>query len=310
MSRIWESLFSKNGLAAKEIAKKLIECEEGARIPKVSDLAKEMEVGNGTVQGALKVLEQVHAIKLESRGHLGTFLIQKDIHILKEVAGVGALIGAMPLPYSPKYEGFATGIMKVSEDLLERIDLAYMRGSKQRLDTLKSRRYDFVVMSQLAAEEELKSNTNLEIVLNFGEQSYVTAHQVFFADEKHSRIKEDMRVGIDYTSTDQSKITLLECEGLNVELIPVNYMQLFEMLISGDLDAAVWNADEHRAKEVFGVGDFQSEKAKEIANKASTSVILIEKGRKEVKDYLLKLDKEKILDIQEKVVNKEMFPEY
>ncbi|WP_164217174.1 GntR family transcriptional regulator YhfZ [Virgibacillus sp. YIM 98842] len=310
MSRIWDSLFSKNGLAAKEIAKKLIDFKEGSRIPRVSDLAKEMVVGNGTVQGALKVLSEVHAIKLESRGHLGTFLIKKDIHLLKEVAGVGALIGAMPLPYSAKYEGFATGIMKVSEDLLDRIDLAYMRGSKQRLDALKSRRYDFVVMSQLAAEEELKNSVNLEIVLNFGEQSYVTGHQIFFANEKHSRITEGMRVGIDYTSTDQSRITLLECEKIEVELIPVNYMQLFEMLLNGDLDAAVWNADEHRAREAFRLGEFQSVKAKEIADKASTSVILIEKERTEVKEYLLKLDKDKILDIQEKVVNKEMFPQY
>src|SRR5690625_749677 len=177
MSRFWDSLFSKNGLAAKEIAKKLIDFEEGSRIPRVSDLAKEMQEGNGTVQGQLKALNEVQAIKLDSRGHLGTFLIEKDIFILKEVAGVGALIGAMPLPYSAKYEGFATGIMKVSEDLLDRIDLAYMRGSKQRLDTLKSRRYDFVVMSQLAAEEELKNNMNLEIIFNFGEQSSVTAHQ-------------------------------------------------------------------------------------------------------------------------------------
>jgi hypothetical protein len=310
MSRFWDNLFSKNGLAAKEIAKKLIDFEEGARIPRVSDLAKEMNIGNGTVQGALKVLGEVHAIKLESRGHLGTFLIKKDNFILKEVAGVGSLIGAMPLPYSAKYEGFATGIMKVSEDLLDRIDLAYMRGSKQRLDTLKSRRYDFVVMSQLAAEEELKSNANLEIILNFGKQSYVTAHRIFFANEKHRKITEGMRIGIDYTSTDQSKITLLECEGIDVELISVNYMQLFEMLLRGDLDAAVWNSDEHRAREAFNTGEFQSAKAKKVADKASASVILIEKKRTEVKDYLLKLDKEKILVIQEKVVNKEMFPQY
>jgi hypothetical protein len=82
------------------------------------------------------------------------------------------------------------------------------------------------------------------------------------------------------------------------------------MLLNGDLDAAVWNADEHRAREAFRLGEFQSVKAKEIADKASTSVILIEKERTEVKEYLLKLDKDKILDIQEKVVNKEMFPQY
>lgn len=310
MSRIWENLFSKNGLAAREIAEKLIHVDVGDRIPRVSDFAKSLSLGNGTVQGALKVLGELHAIQLESRGHLGTYLVKKDHHLLKEIAGVGSLIGAMPLPYSSKYEGLATGLIEVSDHMLKRVDLAYMRGSKQRLDALKSRRYDFIIMSQLAAEEELKSDGNLQIALNFGPQSYVTSHQIFFADKKHTKITGGMRVGIDYTSIDQSKITLLECEGIPVKLIPVNYMQLFDMLLHGDLDAAVWNADENRATEMFTVDDFQSEKAKQLSKSASTSVILIEKDRKDVMDNLLQLDKNRILTIQHQVVAKEKLPHY
>ncbi|MEC5425219.1 GntR family transcriptional regulator YhfZ [Virgibacillus sp. C22-A2] len=311
MSRIWRSLFSKNGLAAKEIAKELLLIDEGGRIPRVSDFATRLSIGNGTVQGALKVLDKLHAIGLESRGHLGTFLIKKDVLLLKEIAGVGSLIGAMPLPYSSKYEGLATGLIEVSDQMLNHIDLAYMRGSKHRLDALKSRRYDFIVMSQLAAEEELMNDTNLEIVVNFGPQSYVTSHKIFFANKlATTKIMDGMRIGIDYTSIDQSTITLLECEGIDVNLVPVNYMQLFDMLLDGELDAAVWNADENRSKETFSVGDFLSEKAKALAEKAATSVLLIEKDRKDILEYLLQLDKEKILDIQDKVVKKEKLPHY
>ncbi|GAA0443852.1 MAG: GntR family transcriptional regulator YhfZ [Bacillota bacterium] len=310
MSRIWESLFSKNGLAAKEIAGKMLHIQEGDRIPRVSDLAKTLEIGNGTVQGALKVLENLHAIHLEARGHLGTFLRKKDVVLLKEIAGVGSLIGAMPLPYSPKYEGLATGLIEASEAMLNHIDLAYMRGSKQRLESLKARRSDFVIMSQLAAEQEVSEDENLEIALNFGAHTYVTAHQIFFSNHGEQKIKDGMRVGIDYTSIDQSKITLMECRGLDVELIPVNYMQLFEMLLKGDLDAAVWNADENRARETFQVGEFQSASTRQVVKNASTSVILIEKDRKDVKEYITKLDKEKILRIQQQVVNKEKLPHY
>ena len=134
MSRIWESLFSKNGLAAKQIAEELIPIEEGGRIPRVEDFVKKLSLGRGTVQGALKVLENLHAVELESRGHLGTFMIKKDTHLLKEIAGVGELIGAMPLPYSRLYEGLATGLIEISEQMLNRINLAYMRGAKQRID--------------------------------------------------------------------------------------------------------------------------------------------------------------------------------
>ncbi|WP_284139104.1 MULTISPECIES: GntR family transcriptional regulator YhfZ [unclassified Virgibacillus] len=310
MSRIWESLFSKNGLAAKEIAKKMIFIEAGERIPRVEDFVQSLSLGRGTVQGALKVLENLRAIHLESRGHLGTFLITKDMHLLKEIAGVGSLMGAMPLPYSTLYEGLATGLIEVSDAMLNRVNLAYMRGSKQRLEGLKSRRYDFVVMSQLAAEEEIAQDNNLQIAINFGPETYVTRHQIFLANAHENQIKEGMRVGIDYTSIDQSKITLLECENLNVELVPLNYMQLFDSLQSGSLDAAVWNADETRANKVLKKVDFKSEKAKAIAKKASTSVVLMEKDRPEVSNFLLRLDKQLILDIQRLVVEKKKLPHY
>ncbi|WP_042224039.1 GntR family transcriptional regulator YhfZ [Oceanobacillus manasiensis] len=310
MSRILEGLYSKNGLAAKEIASKMMLIREGERIPRVSDFAEEFSIGNGTVQGALKVLDNIHAIKLEARGHMGTYLLKKDLHLLKEIAGVGSFIGAMPLPYSTKYEGLATGLIEASEAMMNRIDLAYMRGSKQRLDALKTRRYDFIIMSQLAAEEEMDINRNLEIAVNFGPQTYVTTHQIFFANKQNDRILDGMRVGVDYTSIDQSKITLLECEGLEVDLVPVNYMQLFDMLMSGDIDAAVWNADENRTKGEMGVGTFRSSQAKSISVKATSSIILVEKARQDVKNYLERLDVNEIVETQKKVVRKEKLPHY
>jgi len=310
MSRIWDCLFSKNGLAAKKIAQELIFINEGERIPRVGDFVQSLDLGRGTVQGALKVLEDLRAIQLDSRGHLGTFLIHKNIHLLKEIAGVGSLMGAMPLPYSSLYEGLATGLIEVSDMVHDRVNLAYMRGSKQRLEGLNSRRYDFVVMSLLAAEEEMQRHDNLQIAINFGPQTYVTAHKIFLADAANEHIEKGMRVGIDYTSIDQSKITLLECEHIEVELVPINYMQLFENLQNGSLDAAVWNADESRANKAFKKVDFRTKNAKEVAEKASTSVVLIERDRTEVMDFLSKLDKQKIMAIQQSVVRKEKLPHY
>src|SRR5699024_11523810 len=100
MRRMWESLFTKNGLAAQKIAKELIKVKKEERIPRINDFEKKLGLSRGTVQGALKVLEDLRAIQLESRGHLGTFLVYKDINILKEIAGVGVMMGAMPLQTS------------------------------------------------------------------------------------------------------------------------------------------------------------------------------------------------------------------
>src|SRR5690625_645504 len=310
MSRIWEVLFSKNGLAAKQIAQMLIPINECEHIPRVEDFVKQLSIGSGTVQGALKVVESLTAVKLESRGHLGTFVVKRNLHLLKEIAGVGELMGAMPLPYSTLYEGLATGLIEVSGQLMNGINLVYMRGSKQRIEGLKSRRYDFIVLSQLAADEEIKHDDQLTIGLNFGRKTYVTSHKVFLADPKKKKIESGMRVGIDYSSLDQLKITLLECANIDVELISINYMQLFENLQNGTLDAAVWNSDESRSVKAFKQVNFQSEQARTIAEKATTSVILIEKEREEVLNYFSQLDKDKVKQIQQLVVEYKKIPHY
>ncbi|SFB12379.1 Helix-turn-helix domain-containing protein [Lentibacillus halodurans] len=310
MGGIWESLYSKNGLAAKEIAKMLIPIEKGNRIPRIDDFAQKLTLGRGTVQGGLKVLENLQAIEIESRGHLGTYLMNKDEYVLKEVAGVGSYLGAMPLPYSKMYEGLATGLIEVSDRKLNRINLAYMRGAKKRIEALKARRCDFVVMSLLAAEEEMKEDNNLQVIKNFGPFTYVSSHKIFLANQDDDRIKDGMRVGIDYTSIDQSKITLLESKGIDVELVTVNYMQLFEQLLTGSIDAAVWNSDEVKAAETLKRIDFHSEQANLISEKASTSVILMEKGRTDIATYLTELDEKRVVEIQKMVLDHEKLPHY
>jgi len=214
------------------------------------------------------------------------------------------------LPYSKLYEGLATGLIDVSDQFIDKINLAYMRGSKQRIESLKARRYDFIVLSKLAAEEEIAKDGDLQIVLAFDENTYVSKHKVFLADHTKGKIEEGMRVGIDYTSLDQSKITLYECEGVDVELVSINYMQLPKMLRDQQLDAAIWNADDNYMSENFKGVSFQSDKAKEIAEKATTSVILTEKDRKKVLEYFSKLDKDDVHRIQEEVVNHKKIPHY
>jgi hypothetical protein len=310
MSRIWESLYSKNGLAAKFIAKELIQVLEGERIPRISDFTEKLTLGRGTVQGALKVLEDLHAISLESRGHLGTFLIKRDLNLLYEIAGIGPLVGVMPLPYSRKYEGLATGIVESIEEIHKKSGLAFMRGARNRLEALKSRRYDFAIMSVLAAEEAISESDSLEILRALGPETYVTSHKVFFSDQKQKHITAGMRVGIDYSSPDQANITLLECEGLDVEFIEVNYMHLFSMLKNGSIDAAVWNSDETRALRSLASSEFQSKKAQKLAEKASMAALVIESERQGIKEQLDMLDFNMIVEIQKLVEAEKKYPHY
>jgi hypothetical protein len=307
---MWEKLYSKNGLAAKNIALELLGLELGSKIPTVTDFCDEFSLGRGTVQGAIKLLEMLGAIELEARGHLGTFLIRKDVSLLLDISGTGPLVGVMPLPYSKKYEGLATGIIDGFDLLNKRISLAYMRGASNRLEALKTRRYDFAIVSRLAAEEWTQHHKGLEIVKSFGLGTYVSEHKIFLSDPKKEKIESGMRIGIDRSSPDQTSITLLECEGLDVEFIDINYMQLFQMLLENRIDAAVWNFDEIRSVQHFISVDFQSEKAKSLTKKTSEATIVIDTSRSEVLRQLSLLDTEIVLNAQRQVETGERFPHY
>ena len=67
------------------IAASLLAIEPGSRIPRVSDFATETSLGRGTIQGALRLLEEIGAIVLEARGHLGTFLVRTDRELLWDI---------------------------------------------------------------------------------------------------------------------------------------------------------------------------------------------------------------------------------
>ncbi|PLR80610.1 GntR family transcriptional regulator YhfZ [Bacillus sp. V33-4] len=307
---MWEILYSKNGLATKNIALELLAIENGQKIPTVSDFCERLNLGRGTVQGSIKLLEMLGAIELEARGHLGTFLLNKDVSVLLDISGTGPLVGVMPLPYSKKYEGLATGIVDGFERLNKRISLAYMRGASNRLEALKSRRYDFAIVSRLAAEEGIKLHKGLEIVKSFGLGSYVSKHKVFLANPAKKRIESGMRIGIDRSSPDQATVTLLECQGLDVEFVDVNYMQLFQMLKENQIDAAVWNIDEIRSVETFNAVDFQSEEAKRLTLDTSEATIVVDSSRTEVIKQITLLDAEIVLKAQRMVESGERFPQY
>src|SRR5690625_4816170 len=92
--------YTKNGLAAQKIAQTLLAVREGERIPRIDDFVRNLKLGRGTIQSSLTLLEDVGAVRVESRGHLGTFLLEKDNAALWKIAGHSTIIGVMPLPYS------------------------------------------------------------------------------------------------------------------------------------------------------------------------------------------------------------------
>ena len=131
----------------------------------------------------------------------------------------------MPLPYSRKYEGLATGIITTMENKHGiPMTLSYMRGAKNRIAMVLENRYN--------------------IVCEFGEGTYCSSHVIVFHDAHIKDIQDGMRIGIDRDSIDQSDITKRACGMKKVEFIPVESNNLLRLVQNGEIDAAVWNEDE------------------------------------------------------------------
>ncbi len=242
MNGIDERFLTRNGLAARQLAALLLNHEQDARLPRVRDFAAQLGVGNGTIQAALQMLEEAGAIETVARGHLGTFLVRADRTILWRLAGLGTLLAAMPLPYSRRYEGLATGLRDAFEEAGAPFAITFMRGASARAAALLEDKVDLVVLSRFAADRLIEEHP-LELVADLGPATYVGAHGMLL---RHgTSLEQRLRVAIDHSSEDQRMLTERAFAGrADIEWVETSYMQLGDLFASDQLDATVWNLDE------------------------------------------------------------------
>ncbi|QNO13434.1 transporter substrate-binding domain-containing protein [Alkalicella caledoniensis] len=312
MEQFKTKLLSKNGIAIMSLAREMLMLDIGDRTKTVDQYTETFGLGRGTIQLALKFLQTENAIKLESRGHLGTYIVAIDYKKLWILADIGTIIGVMPLPYTKRYEGLATGLYKSFENADIPFSLAFMRGASKRIEALNQGRYNFVILSKLAASLEIRKSTEIEIAYEFPEYSYVGEHVVVFRDKRQNKIQSGMKVGIDPDSIDQFLLTCYECEGLEVEYVETSYNQILQRLKNKEIDAAIWSSDElknHTTK--YSIAPLINAKAQETGKDDTTAVIVINKNNSFFKGILNKfINIEQVGILQEKVMKEEILPTY
>ena len=303
------SLMQKSGIIVMKLAQEFIGMEVGDRIDTVENYSKEYKTARGTVQSAIKLLQENKAILLEARGHLGTFITGIDYKKLLELTDINSIVGVMPLPYSKLYEGLATGLYKTMYKSKIPFNLAYMRGARSRIDALKKGRYDFAIVSKLAAKQSIEEGTSISIIVEFGLFTYVSEHAFIFSNSANKSIEDGMKIGIDRTSTDHSILTLKQCEGKNVELIDLTYNQIISKVISGEIDAAVWNIDDILERKVNI--KYYPLKNNELNSIDTEAVLVMDDSKKELGNFIKRfLSKDEVLLYQKKVVSGEIIPNY
>ncbi|MCA1218600.1 GntR family transcriptional regulator YhfZ [Streptomyces sp. 8L] len=275
MTGLDERFLTRNGLAARQLAVLLLNHEPDTRLPRVRDFAEELGVGNGTVQAALQLLEGASAIETAARGHLGTFLLRSDRSILWRLSGLGTLLAAMPLPYSRRYEGLATGLRRAFEQAGAPFAITFMRGAGARTTALLDGKVDLVVLSRFAADRLIEEHP-VELVADLGPATYVGAHGLLL---RHG-LDIDMsglRVAVDYASEDQRMLAeRVFADRVDVTWVEASYMQLGEVFQHDRADATVWSLDEAPDRlgpgvDVLPLGD---EVTRDLALRNSSAAII------------------------------------
>lgn len=305
-------LLTKNGIAVMRLAREFTILKEGQRIETVADYAEKLGLGRGTIQTALRYLEKIEAIRFEVRGHLGTFIAKTDYKKLWEISGLGSITGVMPLPYSKRYEGLATGFYKAFEKANIQFNMAYMRGGYKRQEALLQGKYDFAIMSKLAANFMMESCKDIEIVLDIGKYSFVKGQRILFANPQDTEIRDGMNVAIDSSSIDISILTRSECEGKDVKYVELTYNQILKSLQDKKIDAAIWSIDEVEDRNLtISFGELKSTKVKELDEDDTKAALLVKKSNWGI-DSIFRhmIDKEYIVEIQNKVIEGKLLPSY
>ena len=300
-------LYQKIGVTVSNLAIALLSKDVGDRIPSISDFQQEFGVSRGTLQNAFSYLEETGAVTLTRHGHCGTFIEGLDRKKLQENCVRQEILGIMPLPYSRTYEGFATAIYEQMKGL--HFNMAYARGAEGRIRLVESGTYHFAVVSRYAAEDAAHSGRKIETLIDFGPESFLSRHILLVRNQEADGIQDGMKVAYDEDSLDQSSITRSLIKGKRVELVRLRTQQTIGALLSGDIDAGVWNYDV-----VAEDPRLKGFKVIELGNKGydprfAEAVLVIRKGNTYLKELLQKyITVEATRRIQKTVMEGEMLP--
>lgn len=298
----------KRTLTIQELSCELLGLDAGQRLTPIFELAAKLGVSNGTVQNALRLLAEDNAIKLVPRGHMGTFVEWVDYGKLMKHAAIDSVYIAMPIPYTLRYEGLASGLRHELSKLEDsKTGVLFMSGAERRLDALVENRVEAVIMSCLSARRCIKKGLPITVLHRFPKESYINNHYLITRKGFDLEGAGTVRVGIDEKSFDQLLWTDRCFKDRQIERIPVRYLHVLEHIKSGYIDAAVWSFEEKYIDDSFSRIELYDEEMGEN----TAAALVIRSDDRGVENVLLRnMDFENIVGIQKAVLSGELLADY
>lgn len=230
---------SRSGRVTAALAHDLLTRKPGDRLPTLAEYARRYGVGNGSVDKALRVLQDHQAVRIEARGHLGSFIVASDPGALWAASGRGAIVGAVPRPSSTEFEGIMAGLAASFANAGAAFTPLFISGSRQRLAALLDERAHFTILSEHAAHQAMRE-VPVRIARALKPESYYPEGSiVIVARPGLDDPQQAQRVAIDLTSHDHEALTRTQFGSRS--FVDVPYPTIPDRLADGAIDAAVWH---------------------------------------------------------------------
>jgi hypothetical protein len=232
--------YKKSWLINTQVARDLIGCSSGDRLPTIQEFTKKYGSSRGIVQKALENVQKSRAITLEKRGKMGTYIGKADQEALFRLGGLEYITATMPPAVTGDLAGLATGICDAMEECPVPFNFAFIHGADKRGASLSRMTYDFAVTSRSSALRIVSRYPGLEILMSLEGSVYSPPFVLCSQRPGVWDISEGDILAADPSSTDQYLLTKQLCRGKKARIIEKPYITCRALFISGEIDFLVY----------------------------------------------------------------------
>lgn len=220
----------------------------GGRLTPSIQIQEKLEVGSGTVQKALQELSDNGGVVLRVKGHQGTLVLDYNPAILWKSAQLEPLRISLTTPGAQELGALSMSLRNQFRKFGLGMELDYIRGAQNRLDTLSNDLHSAALISIGAAKSRnLLKNKNYSI-LDFGPESYYQRDSLVVLSSSKILNPKKLRVALDKTSYDHETLTLNEFENkAGVEYVNCPFPEVPSAILEGRADTGIW----HRVQAVI-----------------------------------------------------------
>ncbi|MFS4436862.1 YhfZ family protein [Paracoccaceae bacterium GXU_MW_L88] len=227
------------------LAGRLLNAKVGDRFERLSDMQREFRMGAGTIQTAIKHIEDAGGASFRRSGHQGSFIETLNTRQLWNMSGRAPLIGAFPSFSAPEMRDVRASLrLKFGNAGIPMIT-SEQAGSASRIRAVLDGDADFAVVSK-GAERLISDDAASDLkTINFEDGSYYRPGSVvvlFRKSEKASTAERPRRIAVDPTSSDHYQMSIAEFGPIDrSERFECNYLEIPRQILSGTVDVAIWH---------------------------------------------------------------------